>query len=61
MAYLLLYISTISYWKELPMSLLKDVLHTLTRGATKEDRPLMAFMIGLAVLSVSLIILGLTR
>ncbi|HML77761.1 hypothetical protein [Geobacter sulfurreducens] len=43
------------------MPLLKDVLHTLTRGAIKEDRPIMTFMLGLAALSVSLIILGLTR
>lgn len=43
------------------MSLFKDVLHTFARGAAKEDRPIMAFMLVLAALSVSLIILGLTR
>lgn len=43
------------------MKIISDFIHTLTRGALQEDRPLLLFVFGLLVLSVTLIVFGLAK
>jgi hypothetical protein len=43
------------------MSLIKDFIKTLARGIIREDRPLMTVVVGLFILSLTMIIHGLSR
>lgn len=41
--------------------MIRDLLHTLRSGTTNGDRPILTFMLGLLVVSVSLIVYGLVK
>lgn len=43
------------------MSIIKDFLQTLREGTANGDRPLLSFVFGLFVLSLSLIVYGLVK